>query len=73
MITYTVEVSVNVLSGIKDLDAFCASGHVEYDEKTDKGRGAVCWEPFRFRRSCFRQELSSVLDFFFFACFRMFF
>lgn len=38
------EVTVNELSGISDLAAFCAAGNVEYDEKTDKGRGCSFWD-----------------------------
>jgi len=38
------EVSVDDLSGIKNLAAFCAAGNVEYDPDKDRGRGCSFWD-----------------------------
>eukprot|EP00928_Gymnodinium_smaydae_P020512 TRINITY_DN17927_c0_g1_i1.p1 TRINITY_DN17927_c0_g1~~TRINITY_DN17927_c0_g1_i1.p1 ORF type:complete len:416 (-),score=73.59 TRINITY_DN17927_c0_g1_i1:252-1499(-) len=38
------EVSVSELSGIADMDAFCAAGNFEYDDDTDRGKGTSFWD-----------------------------
>lgn len=40
------EVALNELTGIDDYSAFCASGGLEYDKITDRGRGLDFWDGF---------------------------
>jgi hypothetical protein len=37
------EVRLDDLANIKDYKSFCASGNIEYDERTDQGRGCDFW------------------------------
>lgn len=38
------EVTLNELSGIGNYDTFCKSGHKEYDEAADAGKGTSFWD-----------------------------
>jgi len=38
------EVSLDELSGINDYASFCTSGGIEFDERTDRGRGCAFWD-----------------------------
>eukprot|EP00930_Biecheleria_cincta_P076555 TRINITY_DN63765_c0_g1_i1.p1 TRINITY_DN63765_c0_g1~~TRINITY_DN63765_c0_g1_i1.p1 ORF type:complete len:454 (-),score=72.63 TRINITY_DN63765_c0_g1_i1:89-1450(-) len=57
------QVSVDALSQIEMSDAWCAAGNIEYDEKTDRGRGTDFWDD-KFNSTRNKQRVLRLLQLF---------